>query len=402
MILFFDIETTGLPRNYKAPYTDLENWPRITQLAISVRHENGQIYHEQSALIKPDGWTIPTREELILTGNKDPEFFVRNNMSTERCQSEGDDIYFVLNEMISFIDQCHTIVAHNLDFDLPVLQAELIRAGLPHTINLEQVCTMKISTDICQIPGPYGWKWPKLEELVAWLGGKMEGAHDAGNDVSACADCYFQLKERGLLPAKRSGIITYSNIKQYDNLPADQYFKLGGCSHSFLKREKSGVVEKFEPTQKMLMGTLIDRILTEPDKVDVTDPNYTKARKIAICIKNTFGDLIDRFIPQVSFVADMHYAGLTMSTNGRLDWLLPKHAVIDLKFTSAKTLAPIVEHFGYRNQVWNYAKMAQVPKGYIIAYSDAIGDCLPVFPVDVSTGYNEFWAQGILKHGSVK
>jgi hypothetical protein len=33
MYLFFDTETTGLPKNYKAPVTDLNNWPRLVQLA---------------------------------------------------------------------------------------------------------------------------------------------------------------------------------------------------------------------------------------------------------------------------------------------------------------------------------------------------------------------------------
>lgn len=33
--LFFDTETTGLPRNYSAPTTDLDNWgaARLVQLA---------------------------------------------------------------------------------------------------------------------------------------------------------------------------------------------------------------------------------------------------------------------------------------------------------------------------------------------------------------------------------
>jgi len=33
MYLFFDTETTGLPKNWKAPVTDLNNWPRLVQLA---------------------------------------------------------------------------------------------------------------------------------------------------------------------------------------------------------------------------------------------------------------------------------------------------------------------------------------------------------------------------------
>ena len=32
--LFFDTETTGLPKNYNAPITDTDNWPRLVQLGL--------------------------------------------------------------------------------------------------------------------------------------------------------------------------------------------------------------------------------------------------------------------------------------------------------------------------------------------------------------------------------
>jgi hypothetical protein len=41
MYLFFDNETTVLPRNWKAPVTDLNNWPRVVQLAYLLYDENG-------------------------------------------------------------------------------------------------------------------------------------------------------------------------------------------------------------------------------------------------------------------------------------------------------------------------------------------------------------------------
>ena len=31
--LFSDTETTGIPRNYNAPVSDLANWPRMIQIA---------------------------------------------------------------------------------------------------------------------------------------------------------------------------------------------------------------------------------------------------------------------------------------------------------------------------------------------------------------------------------
>ena len=70
MYLFFDTETTGLPANWKAPVTDVDNWPRVTQLAWQVYDEDGKLIRERCELIKPDGWVIP-----------DEEFFIENNMS---------------------------------------------------------------------------------------------------------------------------------------------------------------------------------------------------------------------------------------------------------------------------------------------------------------------------------
>ena len=51
------------------------------------------------------------------------------------------------------------------------------------------------TTKLCKIPGKYGYKWPTLSELHMFLfGNGFEGAHDALNDVLACAACYFELK----------------------------------------------------------------------------------------------------------------------------------------------------------------------------------------------------------------
>ena len=39
MYLIFDTETTGLPRNYNAPISDSENWPRAVQIAWQLHDE---------------------------------------------------------------------------------------------------------------------------------------------------------------------------------------------------------------------------------------------------------------------------------------------------------------------------------------------------------------------------
>ena len=40
MYLIFDTETTGLPKKYKAPLEELDNWPKIVQIAWQLFNEN--------------------------------------------------------------------------------------------------------------------------------------------------------------------------------------------------------------------------------------------------------------------------------------------------------------------------------------------------------------------------
>ena len=65
MYLFFDTETTGLPKNWKAPVTDLNNWPRLVQLAFLYYDNNGNKISGGDFIIKPEGFTIPADASRI-------------------------------------------------------------------------------------------------------------------------------------------------------------------------------------------------------------------------------------------------------------------------------------------------------------------------------------------------
>jgi DNA polymerase III epsilon subunit-like protein len=187
MYLFIDLETNGRPANNKAPYTDLDNWPRITQIAW-VACTSDKLINKQSSLVKPDGWTVPTEQ-----------FFIDNNMSTERCEKEGIPLPILLKDLVSDMEHCELIISHNILFDINVLKAELIRYNIEMPKELIELCTMQTSTDYCKIPGKYGYKWPTLEELHFFLfNSKFEGAHDALTDVFVLAKCFFELERRGL------------------------------------------------------------------------------------------------------------------------------------------------------------------------------------------------------------
>jgi DNA polymerase III subunit epsilon len=188
-IIFFDTETTGTPKNYNAPMLDVNNWPRVTQLAWIVTNEFGEISQEFQSLIKPDGWEIPKEK-----------FFLDNNMSTERCESEGQSMPHILNCFIQDAIECDYLVAHNISFDYNILGAEMIRYEKKVGKKLNQICTMKSTTDFCQLPGPYGFKWPKLEELHRKLFNcEFEGAHDALFDVRITVKCFFELLKLNII-----------------------------------------------------------------------------------------------------------------------------------------------------------------------------------------------------------
>lgn len=193
MTLFFDTETNGLPKKMNAPAFDVNNWPRIIQLAFVVMTDEGQEVFSFCNLIKPEGWEIPKQE-----------FWIKHGYSTEKNAAEGVPVREALQKMVESINSCHTIVAHNIAFDFPIVAAEMIRAGLKADRKPEKLCTMKTTTDLVKLPSPrgFGFKWPKLQELHHYLFNMgFDGAHDALEDVRATSRCYFELVKRGHFPA---------------------------------------------------------------------------------------------------------------------------------------------------------------------------------------------------------
>jgi len=59
MYLIFDTETTGLPKRWDAPISDVDNWPRAVQIAWQLHDDMGAVIEHQDYLIKPEGFNIP-------------------------------------------------------------------------------------------------------------------------------------------------------------------------------------------------------------------------------------------------------------------------------------------------------------------------------------------------------
>lgn len=191
--LIFDTETTGLPKKYNARWDDLNNWPRLTQFAFILCNNKGEELEQFEGLIKPNNWTIPKEA-----------FFINNNMSTERCEEFGFPIFDVLRKFQECLKICDYKVAHNINFDNPIVASEMIRNGITQQLFQfkKGICTMSSTTNYCQIPfsNGRGTKWPKLEELhnkLFEVG--FDGAHDALEDVRATKRCLIECINRGII-----------------------------------------------------------------------------------------------------------------------------------------------------------------------------------------------------------
>jgi DNA polymerase III epsilon subunit-like protein len=194
MILFFDTETTGLPKNWKATVTDLDNWPRLVQLAYLVYDFDGNLIHSCNEIVKPNGFTIPLDASNV------------HGITTDIANQRGSKIEEVFELFSIHLKRAKVIVAHNMAYDEKIIGAELIRLGLGNILDSkEKICTMISTVDLCKIDGPYGYKWPKLEELHRFLfNHDFDGAHDALADIQATAKCFWELMNNGQIPLNKS------------------------------------------------------------------------------------------------------------------------------------------------------------------------------------------------------
>jgi DNA polymerase-3 subunit alpha len=192
--LIFDTETTGKPRNYNAPITDFDNWPRMVQIAWQLHDYDGSLVEAKSFIIRPDGFDIPYNAEKI------------HGISTEMAATYGKPLQEVLDIFSATLQRCTHTAGHNVSFDLNIAGAEFLRCGLDNLLqSLPAVDTMQLSTDYCALPGGRGGghKYPSLSELHNKLfNTAFDEAHNAVADVMATARCFLELIRLNVISEK--------------------------------------------------------------------------------------------------------------------------------------------------------------------------------------------------------
>lgn len=191
-LLFFDTETTGLPKRWGVPPSNHENYPHMVQLGWQLFTPYGELVKEGSAIFKNNGYIIP--DDVIKI----------HRISNERAEEEGVDKETYLKEVfLPLLDETYLIVGHNVAFDRDIIDAELCRLGLGMLLReIEGFCTMHKTTKICGLLTKKGHKGkkPKLIELHNFLFGyEFEDAHDALIDIQNTSKCFIELQKRGLI-----------------------------------------------------------------------------------------------------------------------------------------------------------------------------------------------------------
>lgn len=192
--LLVDVETNGL-FNYSLP-ADAPGQPRVAQIGMIFVDHAFKIEAEHEFLVKPEGWEM-SEEASKVTG-----------LTTEFLKANGGPIAEALALYNAGIDARRVIVGHNVEYDTKCLRGENRRAGLDDRyMQTRTICTMRASTEICQIPpngNRGGYKWPKLSEACVFFHIDQPGGHTALDDARSAFAIMLKLVERGALPDPKS------------------------------------------------------------------------------------------------------------------------------------------------------------------------------------------------------
>jgi DNA polymerase-3 subunit epsilon len=233
LYLFYDTETTGkwhadLPINHDAQ-------PNLVQLAALMMDADANVLSEFVTIVRPEGWTVSAEVAQI------------HGISDYRARSLGVPMISALSLFSAFCANCDIVVGHNLSFDFNILTRSYWQLGKPHRIPQRRVCTMLMSKDVLQLPKKGRakprpgdlYKWPTLQEAHKFFFDKeFDGAHSAMADTKATADCYWEMKARGIedVPPKIN-FIPATQASENSSSPDTR-------THEFLASVITGVQDK--------------------------------------------------------------------------------------------------------------------------------------------------------------
>ena len=242
MYLIFDTETTGLPKRWDAPITDIDNWPRCIQIAWQLHDAMGNCIESQDYLVQPEGFNIPYDAEKV------------HGISTDLAKEQGVPLVEVLEKFNEALGKTKFVVGQNVKFDLNIMGAEFVREAIENPLQelpVLDTCT-EHTANLCQIPGGrHGkFKLPTLSELHEHLFNVgFAEAHNATADVEATTRCFFELVRLGEYAQEQLDVPSdyFTNFKEAN--PSE--IQLIGLKHINLKAESAKINERLQKAQSV-------------------------------------------------------------------------------------------------------------------------------------------------------
>lgn len=193
--LVVDTETTGLPFSKNYPVDKPALWPNILQIAWILLDDEFKRIESFNSYLTFDGYIS---EKVISIHHIDHDLL----------NEKGEPPEIVMQDFINSVRKAKYLVAHNVDFDIPMIKAELYRHNLGGAIDsVETLCTMKLSKEYVWVTDDNGRiKYPKLSELYLTcfypeidVNTKIHSSHNAWDDVMMTAKCLQYLVENNII-----------------------------------------------------------------------------------------------------------------------------------------------------------------------------------------------------------
>ena len=186
MEIIIDTETTGLTRLSYANRLNYKQWPRMVQIAWALIDE-GAIQIQRSIIALPDNYTIPASATQI------------HGITHDVALASGIPAIQILQQLNEAFRKCDRVIAHNLQFDLGILESEALRHDFPLDLPAKRTCTVHLGRHfLTKHAGIKQGGYPKLSSLYERLFGfGFANPHNASADVTACFHVYKKLKQLG-------------------------------------------------------------------------------------------------------------------------------------------------------------------------------------------------------------
>jgi DNA polymerase III epsilon subunit-like protein len=188
-VIFFDTETTGLPRRRGvSALEDRTVWPDLVTISWQV-YEGKDMIRKESYIVKPSGFEIPLESVKF------------HGITTEMAEYSGIPLKIVLTIFAADVMASDLIIAHNLDFDKNVI-FHAFKWRLGQDVDwwpTREFCSLQKAKDEMKLPSKYGtpsdpYKMPGLDELWTDTFGSPPppNAHSAERDVEVLSQIVWQ------------------------------------------------------------------------------------------------------------------------------------------------------------------------------------------------------------------